>query len=100
MADWRRRMGTAEAQEMYKGRAATAECVSAIALNRGVRQSTVRGLRKMKSVVLWYVLAHNLMRAHALRCAAAQRRGDKELESPAMPALERRSSVAAQTSRG
>lgn len=71
IAAWRRRMGTPEAQEIYKQRASTAECVNAIARNRGLRQFTVRGLRKIKAVVLWYVLAHNLMRAHALRLAPA-----------------------------
>lgn len=71
VAAWRKRMGTPEAQEIYKQRASTAECVNAIARNRGLRQFTVRGLKKIKAVVLWYVLAHNLMRAHHLRLAAA-----------------------------
>jgi transposase len=71
VAAWRRRMGTAEAQEIYRERASTAECVNAIARNRGLRQFTVRGLKKIKAVVLWYVLAHNLMRAHHLRLAKA-----------------------------
>jgi len=71
IAAWRQRMGTPEAQEIYKERASTAECVNAIARNRGLRQFTVRGLRKIKAVVALYVLAHNLMRAYALRAAAA-----------------------------
>jgi transposase len=71
VAAWRRRMGTTKAQEIYKDRASTAECVNAIARNRGLRQFTVRGLKKIKAVVLWYVLAHNLMRAHHLRLAKA-----------------------------
>ena len=71
VADWRRRMGTQEAKTIYRERAATAECVNAIARNRGLRQFTVRGLRKIQTVVLWYVLAHNLMRAHALRAIPA-----------------------------
>lgn len=70
VAAWRRRMGTPEAQAVYKDRASTAECVNAIARNRGLRQFTVRGLTKIRAVVLWYVLAHHLMRAHALRLAA------------------------------
>lgn len=70
VAAWRERMGTDEAKEIYKERAATAECVNAIARNRGLRQFTVRGLKKIRTVVLWYVLAHNMMRAHALRTAA------------------------------
>ena len=46
--------------------------MNALARNRGLQRFLVRGLRKVKAVVLWYVLAHNLMRAVALRAAAAQ----------------------------
>jgi hypothetical protein len=67
VAEWRTRMATNEAKEIYKERAATAECVNAIARNRGLQQFRVRGSPKVKAVVLWYVLAHNLMRAVALR---------------------------------
>ncbi len=68
---WRERMGTAEAQAIYKERAATAECVNALARNRGLRQFLVRGLPKVKAVLLWFALAHNLMRSVALRSTAA-----------------------------
>ena len=71
IAQWRQRMGTEQAQEIYKERAATAECVNAIARNRGLRQLTVRTLNKIRAAVLWYVLGHNLMRAHYLRAMAA-----------------------------
>ena len=71
VAQWRQRMATAEAQEIYKERAATAECVNALARNRGMRQFLVRGLRKIKAVVLWFALAHNLVRAATLRRQAA-----------------------------
>lgn len=64
-------MGTVEAKTIYKERAATSECVNAIARNRGLRQFLVRGLAKVKAVLLWFALAHNLMRAVALRRAAA-----------------------------
>jgi len=67
VAKWRVRMATAEAKEIYKERAATAECVNAIARNRGLQQFRVRGSPKVKAVMLWYVLAHNLMRAVTLR---------------------------------
>lgn len=69
VAEWRQRMATPEAQQIYKQRAATAECVNAIARNRGLQRFLVRGLRKAKAVMLWYVLAHNLMRAVTLRAA-------------------------------
>jgi len=75
VAEWRQRMATDEAKAIYRERAATAECVNALARNRGLQRFLVRGLRKVKAVVLWYVLAHNLMRAAALRAAAAQRVG-------------------------
>ena len=67
VAEWRERMGTPAAKEIYKERASTAECVNAQARNRGLQQFTVRGLAKVKAVVLWYVLAHNLLRIAALR---------------------------------
>lgn len=70
--EWRQRMGTEQAKEIYKQRAATSECVNAIARNRGLRQFLVRGLAKVKAILLWFALAHNLMRAVALRQAAAQ----------------------------
>jgi hypothetical protein len=66
VASWRARMATAEAKEIYKERAATAECVNAIARNRGLRQFLVRGARKAKAVVLWFALAHNMMRGAEL----------------------------------
>ncbi len=71
VAAWRERMGTEQAKEIYKQRASTAECVNAIARNRGLRQFTVRGLQKVKSVLLWYALAHNLIRAAFLRLRKA-----------------------------
>lgn len=70
VAEWRQRMGTAEAKQIYRLRGATAECVNAIARNRGLQQLRVRGLIKAKAVLLWYAIAHNLMRKLSL--AAAQ----------------------------
>jgi hypothetical protein len=67
VAEWRERMATDEAKEIYKERASTAECVNAHARNRGLYQFRVRGTVKVQAIVLWYVLAHNLMRAAALR---------------------------------
>ena len=71
VAEWRERMASAEAKEIYKERAATAECVNAIARNRGFWQFRVRGLLKARAIALWYALAHNLMRAVALRAKVA-----------------------------
>jgi transposase len=66
VARWRQRMNTDAARELYKDRAATAECVNAQARKRGLQRMPVRGLAKVKCVVRLYALAHNLMRMAAL----------------------------------
>ena len=66
VASWRVRMGTEQAKSIYKERAATAECVNAQARNRGLTRLQVRGLAKVKNVVLLFALAHNVMRMFAL----------------------------------
>lgn len=71
IAAWRVRMGTVEAKEIYKERASTVECVNAIARNRGLQRFLVRGSQKAKAVLLWFALAHNVMRSASLRRAAA-----------------------------
>lgn len=71
VAEWRARMGTAEARTLYKERAATAECVNAQARNRGLTQFVVRGLRKVKAVALWFAAAHNLARGFSLQSPLA-----------------------------
>jgi hypothetical protein len=70
IAQWRERMGRDEAKEIYKQRAASAECVNAIGRGRGLMQFVVRGLNKVKAVALWYALAHNRMRTVALAAQA------------------------------
>ncbi len=67
VAAWRVRMGTAEAHDLYKQRAATAECVNAIARNRGLQRFGVRGRDNARTIALWFALAHNLMRTVVLR---------------------------------
>ena len=64
---WRARMGTPEAKIIYRLRAQTAEWANAGARNRGLYQVTVRGVQKVLAVVLLHALAHNLLRAAALR---------------------------------
>jgi len=66
VAQWRERMATDAARQIYKDRAATAECVNAQARNRGLLRMPVRGLSKVRCVVRLYALAHNLMRMAAL----------------------------------
>jgi hypothetical protein len=62
VASWRARMSTDEAKEIYKHRAAVAECVNAQARNRGLVLLPVRGRAKVKCIALWFALAHNLIR--------------------------------------
>ena len=59
-------MASAQAREIYKERAATAECANAQARNRGLHQFPVRGLAKVTAIALWFALAHNMMRILAL----------------------------------
>lgn len=66
VAAWRQRMGTLEAQEKYGQRCKT-EFPNATSRNRGLRQFLVRRLAKVKTVVLWYVMIHNLLRMVTLR---------------------------------
>ena len=62
VAQWRQRMGSDAAREIYKERAATAECVNALARNRGLLRMPVRGLQRVLGVVRLFALAHNLIR--------------------------------------
>jgi transposase len=62
VAAWRQRMGTDEAKETYKLRAATVECVNAQArTSHGVYQVRVRGRAKVRCVALWVAITHNLL---------------------------------------
>lgn len=69
IAEWRQRMATEQAKEIYKQRAATVECVNAIARNRGLQRFLVRGPNKVRAVLLWFAIAHNLMRRLSLQAA-------------------------------
>ena len=71
IAQWRQRMGTPEAKEIYKQRASTVECVNALARNRGLHRLLVRGLPKARAVFLWFAIAHNLMRTLSLGAGCA-----------------------------
>jgi transposase len=71
LTEWRVRMGTADAQTIYKERAATAECVNALARQRGLQQFRVRGLTKVRTIAVWFAIAHNLRRWAVLRAEVA-----------------------------
>ena len=66
IAEWRGRMGSDHAKAVYKQRAATAELVNAQARNRGLVRLLVRGVEKVKAVLLWHALAHNMARLWSL----------------------------------
>lgn len=64
VAEWRVRMATPEAKELYKQRAATIELVNAdLKAHRGLEQLAVRGTKKVLTSVLWTVLAYNVLQA-------------------------------------
>lgn len=71
IAAWRRRMQSPGGRAVYRQRGQVAECVNAIARNRGLKQLGVRGLEKARAVVLWFALAHNALRSLTLLKAAA-----------------------------
>ena len=71
VAAWRQRMATDQAKAVYKERAATAECINALARGRGLIRGLVRGATKVRAIALWFALAHNLLRAARRRAAAA-----------------------------
>jgi transposase len=59
---WRKRMESEDGQAIYKLRAATSETVNAdLKCHRGLHRLTVRGLKKIRCVVLWSALAYNLL---------------------------------------
>lgn len=61
-AAWRARMGSEEAKQIYRERAATVETVNAdLKQHRGLLQLTVKGLAKGQCVALWCALAYNVM---------------------------------------
>jgi transposase len=71
IAQWRERMGTPEAKEIYKQRASSVECVNAQARHRGLQRLLVRGQHKARAVLLWFAIAHNLMRTRSLEASCA-----------------------------
>lgn len=70
VAAWRARMGSGDGQARYKRRA-IAEAVHARFRRWGLTQITVRGRDKARTVLLWFALANNILRGHALTQAQA-----------------------------
>ncbi len=64
IADYRKRMGSAQGKRIYLERAATAETVNAdLKTWRGLERLLVRGTSKVLMVATWSALTYNLMRA-------------------------------------
>jgi len=70
VADWRRRMASERGTLLYRERC-KAECPNAWARRMGLTRLLVRGKQKVRTVLLWFALAHNMLRAFALRRATA-----------------------------
>jgi hypothetical protein len=63
VAAWRVRMGTDEAKQIYKQRAATAETVNADAkAHRGMAATALRGLDKVTGTACLFALTYNILR--------------------------------------
>jgi transposase len=67
VAAWKKRMQTDEAKQIYKQRAATIETINGdLKEHRGLTRFRVRGLDRVRSVLLLSVLTYNLLRALAI----------------------------------
>jgi transposase len=62
---WRQRMASEQAKAQYRVRA-VCECIHARWRNWNLIRLTVRGLKKVRAVMLWYALANNILQAHRL----------------------------------
>ena len=62
VAEWRQRMGTKVAKQVYKQRSSTIETINGeLKTFRGLGSLLVRGLRKVQCAALWSALAYNLV---------------------------------------
>ena len=67
VAAWRARMGTDEAKQLYKLRAATAATVNADGkAHRGLAATPLRGIEKVTSAACLFALTYNILRLLAL----------------------------------
>jgi hypothetical protein len=65
---WRARMASDHGQAQYKRRS-ICECIHARWRNWDLRQLTVRGIEKVRAIVLWYAFANNIIQGHRLATA-------------------------------
>ena len=62
---WRTRMASEDGKAQYRART-ICECIHARWRNWDLRQLTVRGIEKVRAVVLWYALTNNILQGHRL----------------------------------
>jgi hypothetical protein len=65
VAAWRARMASEAGKAQYQART-ICECIHARWRNWDLRQLTVRGIAKVRAVVLWYALTNNILQGHRL----------------------------------
>jgi transposase len=70
VAAWRRRMRSPHGKGVSRRRS-MGECINARFRQWGLRQFTVRGVHKVKTALLWFALANNILARHRLKAAAA-----------------------------
>jgi transposase len=67
VAEWRQRMGTPAAKQLYKQRSSTIETINGeLKTERGLDRVLVRGLRKVQCAALWSALAYNAVHFGAI----------------------------------
>ena len=67
VAQWRQRMGTPAAQQLYKQRSSTIETINGeLKTERGLGRILVRGLSKVQCLALWSALAYNAVHFGAI----------------------------------
>ena len=65
---WRARMASEDGKASYKPRA-ICDCFHARWRNWDLRQLTVRGIEKVRAVLLWYALTNNILQGNRLASA-------------------------------
>ena len=69
VAAWRRRMKSPCGKGVFRRRP-MGECINARFRQWGLSQFTVRGVHKIKTALLWFALANNILAGHRLKLAA------------------------------
>jgi hypothetical protein len=78
-------MASDPGKQIYRKRAEH-ECVNARGRCMGLQQLTLRGKQKARTVLLWFALAHNMLRSFALRAAAAAKAAAEQAAAEQVPA--------------